>query len=1109
LKAGPLALLLAAGLASPVLGQSVTASVTGVVQDNQGGVLKGATVTAVNQKTGVEYPTKSNDAGVYTITNLPIGSYTIKVEMSGFKTAVTNPFALETHQIARIDPKMELGAVTEELEVVGISPLLQRESAVVGEVISGSTATALPLNGRNFAQLTLLTPGVQHTDRQSFEASGKTFSGGRPYVNGHREQENNFMLDGLDQNEAMDNLIAYNPSPDALAEIRVETNNYSAEYGNVGGAIVSTVIKSGSNEFHGNAFDFVRNDAFDADTWGNNQARAKARDAGGDPDSVKKAELKQHIFGFTVGGPLVKNKLFFFGDYQGTDTKRPGGVTASVAPLAWRNGDFSGIAGLSLKDPRTGQPFPGNRIPTDRFSPIARALLADTANYPQPTLTGTTNNYATTQELKTTNHQGDVKLDASLGPKDNAFVRISVGDYDNGASQLSLPVSMATTQTSPYKSVAASWSHSFSPTAINEFRLGYSNVKIEETFDDWAGIGNYNSKLGIPGNQAIPGLSRLDFSSSGIDAIGSGAPNSFTNDKTIQLSEKVSISKGHHFITTGFQALHYSMERSYASNSGLLGSFTYSGGFTGHAFADFLLDQVSAKGIGGASPWTQLQDRVGAYIQDDFKASNKLTLNIGLRWEYVSPLVEQNDRQLNYNINTGQVLFAGAVDQAACAGHKAGCVTGSSRGLYDSYYGGFSPRVGFAWSVNDKTVIRGAYGMVQYQEGTGANNRLPQNPPFVPVDAARSYTAAAGSAANGFADTAQGDAGTVGAGQLRIFASDLKPQLTHQWNLFLERQLSDNTSLSLGYVGHDASRVMAFRDSNQPLPGVGNPSTWVDAELRRPHRDVLPNASYIRTTASDANANYNGLQVSLRRRRAKGLEFLASYTFSKAMQDNTGFYSAGWGATSNYNSFGPGDSHQNNREPEKENGPAFFDTTHNFVLSGSYELPFGKGRSIGGDWSGAQQAILGGWNVSGILTAHSGFPVTVTDGWNHQSLMPTFAFERPDRVGDGRLDGADWKTGQPILDAKAFKKAELGTFGNSGVGIVRGLGFYMLDVGVDKNFSMGGSRALTLRVEAFNVLNHPNPGMPNRDFSDTEGFGKVQYVANSPRILEFALKFAF
>jgi len=1100
LKAGPLALLLAAGLASPVLGQSITASVTGVVEDNQGGVLKGASVTAVNQKTGVEYPTKTNDAGVYTVTSLPIGTYTLKAEAPGFKTAVTNPFNLETHQIARVPLKLELGAVTEELEVVGVNPVLQTESAVVGEVISGSTAVALPLNGRNFAQLTLLAPGVQHHDPQSF-TSPKNFSGGRPYVNGNREQGNNFMLDGLDQNEAMDNLVAYNPSPDALAEIRIETNNYSAEFGNVAGAIISSVIKSGTNEIHGNAFEFMRNDKFDANSWENNRSGAD------------KAELKQHIFGATIGGPLVKNKLFFFADYQGTDIKRPGGATASVAPDAWRTGDLSSLlsAGVTIRDPRTGQPFPGNRIPADRISPIARTLLADRANYPSPnaTVSGTAGNLTGTQELSTKNHQGDLKLDANLGPKDNAFLRFSIGDFESSASALVLPVALATSQISPTKSVAASWSHAFSPSAVNELRLGYTNVKVEETFSDWAGIGNYNSTLGISGGQAIPGLSRLDFSSAGIDAIGAAAPNSFTNNNTLQFAEKLSLSKGKHFIVTGVQALSYSMERSYASNSGVLGAFTYSGQFTGNAFSDFLLDQVSQKALGGAAPWTHKQQRVGAFLQDDFKASSKLTLNLGVRWEYVSPLKEENDNQLNYNLQTGQAIFAGAIPAGACTGHAAGCVTVKNAGV-NAYYGGFSPRVGFAWTVNDKTVIRGGYGMVQYQEGTGANNRLPQNPPFVPVDAVRVYTAAPGSAAIGFSDTATGSSGTVGAGGIRAVNPDVRPQLTHQWNFFIERQVSNSTSLSIGYVGHDASHLASFSDANQPLPGPANqdPSLWADAELRRPLKSILPNANAIRFTSDAGNSKYNGLQASLRRRRSKGLEFLASYTFSKAMQDNTGFYSAGWGATSNYNAHGPGDSHQNNREPEKEYGPSFFDTKHNFVLSGNYELPFGKGRSIGSDWSGVQQSLLGGWNLSAIFTARSGFPVTVTDGWNNRSLQPTFAFARPDRIGDGQLDG-DWRAGEPLLDIRAFRESAPGKFGDAGVGILRGKGYYMLDMGLDKNFSLGGARALTLRLEAFNVLNHANPGMPNRDFSDKANFGKVTYVANAPRVLEFALKFAF
>src|SRR5438874_1935703 len=366
-----LSLLLALSfLRATAFAQTGAASLTGIVSDQTGAKVPGATVTATNQATNVSYTAVSNETGNYTITSAPVGTYVLKAELSGFKTATTNPIQVEAKAIVRMDFTLELGAIEETVQVVGQSPLLQTESATVGQVISGRTVTALPLNGRNTGQLSLLLPGTVTVNPGSFTAV-RNFGGGRPYVNGNREQTNNYMVDGVDMNESIDNLVAYQPSPDALAEISVETNNYAADTGNVAGAVLSNVIKSGSNRFRGNAFEFFRDSRMDANTWANNRSGAPRQ------------ERRQHIFGATLGGPLVKNKLFFFADYQGTRYNAPGTEALSVAPASWRNGDFSGVSTV-IRDPLTGQPFPGNVIPASRISPVARAILNNTALYPLP-----------------------------------------------------------------------------------------------------------------------------------------------------------------------------------------------------------------------------------------------------------------------------------------------------------------------------------------------------------------------------------------------------------------------------------------------------------------------------------------------------------------------------------------------------------------------------------------------------------------------------------------------------------------------------------------------------------------------------------------------------
>jgi outer membrane receptor protein involved in Fe transport len=1075
-----LLLLLLLAATTPVLGQVTTASVTGTVTDNTGAVLRGATVVAVNRSTNVEYNATSNDAGVYTITGLPLGSYVIKAEAQGFKKVTTNPITLESGQIARVQLALEVGGITEEVEVAGVNPILQTENAVVGEVITGTTVVALPLNGRNFAQLTLLTPGVQTHAPTSFTEANPTVSSGRPYVNGQREQSNNFMLDGVDQNEAVDNQIAYYPSPDAIAEIRIDTNNYSAEYGNVAGGVVSAITKSGTNDYHGSAFVFARDDSFDANSWANNRSDAE------------KGKFSQQIFGGTFGGPLIKNKLFFFLNYQGTFVNRPGEGAASVAPEEWRRGDFSSLlaSGTVIRDPRTGQPFPNNQIPTSRFSPQAQAILGNTTNYPLPNRPGLSGNYVSTRNTENRNHQGDVKLDYALSQRDNLSLRVSLASYDRQDIETAFPLIPGGSQLNDAKNMAFNWSRVFSSTAVNDLRIGWSQIVLDNPPADVAGIGDYNAVVGIPGGQRVPGMSSIGFGNSGIDGIGDAAIRHKTDNKTFQINEKLSLSRGRHYLSMGGQWIHYTMGQDYASNSGLLGSFGFNGGFTGFGFADFLLDQVSGKGIGESSPWTQLQDRIGIFVQDDFRVTSKLTLNLGLRWEYASPIREKNNQQVNFDINTGARIEPGGA---------------FGDGLYESYYGGFSPRVGFAWTPTPRTVFRGGYGMVQYQEGTGANCRLPLNPPFF-GDFNKPYVGTPGSMSVGFADVS--DFTNV---QLRAWQTDLRPQVTHQWNLFAERQLSDTTSLSVGYVGSRSDHVVAFRDFNQALPGVGDPSTWAPYQERRRLASAGITGA-VRYTSSDAQMNYDALQASLRRRRANGLEFLASYTWSKALGDNPGFYGPGWGgySASSPNTGLGGDGNYNSYDMALDYGPLWFSARHTLSVAGTYELPIGKGRAVGTDWSGVTQALLGGWNVSTIISARSGLPGTTTAGWGPGNSLQNsgFSFERPDVV-----PGADPQTGDSgwdnYLNINAFQPAALGTFGNAGIGIWTGPGFWNVDLGIDKIFDLGGSRSFTFRVEAFNVFNHPNKGMPVRDITNAGQFGQILSTANDARVLEFVGRFVF
>ena len=1067
------ALALVLGLHAAAYAQTGAASITGLLTDQSGAALPGVAVSAINQATNVAYTGVSNDAGNYAITSVPVGTYVVKAALTGFKTAATKPIELEAKQIARLDFKLAVGSLEEAIEVTAESPILQTESVTVGQVISGETVVSLPLNGRNSGQLALLLPGTVTVNPRGFTTIGSVTLN-RPFVNGHREQTNNYLVDGLDVNETIDNRIAYQPIPDALAQISVETNNYAADTGNVAGAVISNVVKSGANQLRGNVFEFYRNSDFDANTWENNRSGAPRQ------------ERKQHIYGATLGGPIVKNKLFFFADYQGSRQDAPGFRTASVAPEAWRRGDLSSVA-VQIRDPLTGLPFAGNQIPANRISPIAQRILNDTANYPLPNRSvagGVSGNFVGETLFKVRAHQGDLRLDWNASEKDKLFGRYSFAKYVDERDKEPYPLFLASKNDQPFYNLGTNWSHVFGPSLINEVLVGYSKTTVLADTIDWAGVGKANATYGIAGGQPIAGLSQIQWGG-GLTLPGAIATDSNTLAKTYQLNEKLTWLKGRHALKLGGQFLRYDQRRFYAGNNGLLGFINYTGAFTGFAFSDFLLDQVAGKGRGSqAEPWTHLQNRMSVFVQDDFKVTSDLTLNLGIRWAYTSPLVEKDNRQSNFDLVTGVQTFA-----------KDGSI--EDRALYAPYYKGFEPRLGVAWHPSDRWVFRGGYGISQYMEGTGANLRLPLNPPFffesqVLYDA----TTGAGRTGTGFAELVPLD---KPSGNVRAFDPNLRPQFTHQWNVFAEYRLTSSMSAQVGYVGHNAKHLVAPVEGNQALPGVGDPLTWAPKPQRRPLFTAQPLVTTIATTASRAHSKYNSLQASVRQRSWHGLEMLVSYTFAKGYSNNRGYYGGGSVVASE------GAYWQNTYDPDAEWGPAFHDVRHNFIFSSNYDLPFGRGRKWGDSWSGVTNAVLGGWKVGGIFQARSGIPITVTDGRN-RSLQGERGFERPNCVGDpvpSDQSITHW------LDINAFQAAALGTFGNCGVGIARAPGYVNMDVALSKRFEAGGPRYVEFRAEAFNLFNHPSFGPPARDISAPNVFGTITTTVSSPRVVELVLKLYF
>jgi outer membrane receptor protein involved in Fe transport len=615
--------------------------------------------------------------------------------------------------------------------------------------------------------------------------------------------------------------------------------------------------------------------------------------------------------------------------------------------------------------------------------------------------------------------------------------------------------------------------------------VGYSDSSNLSEPIDLLGLGKLNNRLGLPGPQAVRGLSQIQIGNN-IASIGSAETGTNNYNAVYQVNERLTWLRGRHTLKFGGSWNYYQSESYYPGNNGQNGFISYTNfNFTGQAIGDFLLDQVSRKGKGSTSDaWTHLQHRVAFYGADDFKITDSLTLNLGLRWAYTSPLVEKDDRQANFDLTNATQLLAGQ--------------NGNSRALYDSFYNGWEPRLGFAYRQGERWVYRGGYAISQYMEGTGANQRLPLNPPFFfesQVDYDR--TTSAGTIATGFEGLQALDRIS---GQLRAWDANIRPQFTQQWNAFVEYLVGSRSSINVGYVGSESTDVINTIDANQPLPGTGDPRTWLPTQQRRPLYGINPDITFLITTISRGfHSDYNALQTTFKQRMWQGLDFTANYTLGRARSNARGFFGSGGVAAGTSTS-----TPVNSRDLEANYGPAYFDARHIFSLAGYWELPFGRERRIGANWNRALDAVAGGWSLSYALTAHTGYPITVLDSSN-PSLQASRSTERPNRIGSGEVENP---TLDRWIDRSAFVSAPLGEFGNSGIGILRAPGYNNLDLSVTKRFATFGRQYLAFRAEFFNALNHPSFGPPQANIQST-AFGTITSTVSDPRIIQLVAKYYF
>ena len=1074
------AVLLSALFTPCISGQGASASITGTLKDSSGAVVPNSSVVARSVESGRQYSTLTNGAGIYTLAAIPPGHYTLTLERPGFKRLVTSPVELEVNQIARIDLTLELGATADTVEVKDLAPVLQTENTQLGSVVTGNTTVNLPLNGRNFAQLTLLAPGVV-TYAISDYTNG---NGGRPLVNGNRAQANNFRLDGMDSNETQDNGIAYSPNVDAIQEFKLITTNPPAEYGNAMGAIVNTTLKSGTNQLHGSLFEFVRNDHMDSNTWFGNAT------------NQPRPHFSQNVFGGTLGGPIRKNKLFFFADYQGY--RRVKGLTGSARtqiPAAWRTGDMSSLSKVlfnpfSQVDNGNGtvtrQPFAGNVIPTSLISPVARNLFADPSIYPLPQTGANANNWNGAATQRVNEDLGDIKIDYVLSSKDNIAGRFS-DDSRSDTTANPIRVIPTTPGINTPKSVTVTWNHTFSPSILNEARTGVNRTRATTLTTDTGNIGNLAEQIGIPGgNSPGPGLPLLTVGDA--SSIGARGSDSIAASTIFQYTDSLTVTHGRHIFKMGAEVLRYRQNRFYGSNNGIFGAFDFNGSYTqqigvnntGSGVADFLLGLPDNVGKSFAVGWGQRSIREGFFGQDDFKVRSNLTLNLGLRYEYVTPYVEVHDRQTSYDLITGKQLFAGK--------------NGNSRALYNGYKKGFQPRFGLAWTperFHNHVVLRTAYGILNYLESTGTNRRLPMNPPYV-YDFFVQYDARTPGPkiTDGFPNFAPTPNGPP-SGSIRVFPNVLTPAIIQQWNVTVESQLANNLTVSAGYVGQDADHlVLSDRYYSQALLGPA------PIQTRRPLYGILPLVTEIVVTNPVLKQNYQGFQLSIRKRLATGLEFTSSYTWSHAMSDNAGFYGPSVGNVPN--------QMQDYRNRRAEWGPASMDIRHNWVTSYTYELPFGRGRRFLTGSARLADLILGGWNSSGVLSFRTGLPVTVgesPDTSNAGSLAP-----RPDALRSAILPAE--KRGPDLwFDTTAFSRQAPNTFGNAGNGTLRDPGINDIDFSLQKQFRVTEHKRFEFRAEAFNIFNKPQFTNIGHTLGNAN-FGKAT-AAEAEREMQLGLKFYF
>ena len=1111
-------------LTSAALGQTVTGSITGQVTDPSGAVIVGANVTAVNVGTSVKTATQTNASGAYTIRFLPIGTYTVTVEATGFTTQQVSPFALEIDQTAKINASLKIG-VSSTVEVeADIHPILDTTDSSLGTTISTNEIANIPLNGRNFSSLTLYQPGAIDTDPTGLTGNNaierNTFNNGIASINGNRAQANYYTLEGADLNEPQNNLIAYNPAPDAIGEVRVISANAPATYGNANGGAIITILKSGTNSYHGSAYGLLQNNNLDANSWANDH----------NFPIVPKNHYTQSIFGGTFGGPILKNKLFFFVDYEGARRHQGGIATASVLTQAMRNGDFSallaqGSGSIQLYDTQNNfAPYAGDKgLPI--LNPVATYLFAHPELYPLPNAAPVDgllqNNFHGGQTNFVKNNQEDFKVDWTPGSvnKFNGFYAQGTGR--DGSTAL-IPVFFPAQNVYPTHVGGASWVHTFSPTIVNEARFGFTRVRWDNSIPTDPS-GNFgltgNSIVGIPfvGKQLYPGFSNQSIGNNASN-VGTNANTQILRDNTFNYYDNLTWQHGRHFFSIGGQATRYQQNYLNASNFGFLGTFSYSGIFTsnanvstgggGYGPADFVLNRVSNNQIGstvgivGNRQW-----RVAGYLQDDFKASSRLTLNLGLRYEFDQPWYEVHNRTANV-LPDGTVEYAGSVP----AGAVAGSIVCPTHACYNANYKQIMPRVGFAYQAASKFVVRGGYGATSFFEGNAFNQRLTSSPPFA---LGSNVTAAAPTG------TTSGTPFTIQEGFAQQFTptttystwpQNMQPAYVNEYSLTTEYAFTPELSLTAGYLGESGHHLADYRNGNQ-LTLAQAITIAQGGTAVAPFASLVGQGGILLITESEAEMNYSAGQLSLRQRTHRGLEYTLNYTYAKSLTNSAGNYGVP-------NTSGSNGSYQDGYNGRADWGPSGMDIRHSLNFIGVYDLPFGRGRAYGSGANSVLDAVFGGWKLSASAFLYSGFPITI-NGPNNSNTN-TYGQARSNQyrklIVHGRSINKWWGTDPSAVGCTgpdngicaygAAYNGGLPAFGTTRINTERAPGYRQVDTSLFKDVHVWREQVVGFRADFFNIFNIASYGNPDNGVTDSN-FGQISSVRSPPRQIQLSLHYAF